>query len=104
RSTPPSSSSCGPTSGERPPTAGPGASGISHAEAASAAIPRKGEIAGLDLGLATGDEIGDDAAGPGGHGPAERAMAGVEEEVRVPARAAEHGRAVRRHRPQAAPE
>ena len=52
---------------------------------------------------AAGDQIGNQAARSGSHGPAERAMAGADEQAMHRGRT-DDGRAVGRHRPQAGPE
>ena len=56
----------------------------------------------IDLRGAGGDQVGDDAGGAAGHGPAHMAMAAVVEQIAVPA-AAEEGGALRCHGPQAGP-
>ena len=53
------------------------------------------------IGRAAGDQIGRDPRRAAGHGPAHVAVAGVV--VRVAKAAAEHRRALGRHRPQAGP-
>src|SRR3546814_7467283 len=62
-----------------------------------------GEALERDLRRSAGQQIGEDAAGPGPHGPAERAVAGVEIEVGEAGRADERA-AVRGHRAEAGPE
>src|SRR6185503_12648921 len=56
----------------------------------------------FDVGPAPADEVGEDACGPAGEGPAERAVAGVEVQVWI-LRAADAGDIARRRRPQACP-
>src|SRR5262249_19539227 len=56
----------------------------------------QGQTFHVQLGHAPGHEIGDDAGGAAGHGPAHVAVAAIEEEVAVAAEA-EDGRAVWRH-------
>ena len=61
------------------------------------------ETVGADLGPLAGHDVGDQLARAAGHGPAQGAVAGVEEQVRV-ARGADDRGAVGRHRAQAGPE
>ena len=57
---------------------------------------------GVDLGLAAGDQVGDETAGAAGHGPSDMTVAAIEIEV-VVARAAEDRDGGRRHGAQAGP-
>ncbi len=61
------------------------------------------QIVVRDRRRAAGDQIADKLPGAAGHGPAKRAVAGVEPQIFIRC-AADHRRAVRRHRPQARPE
>ena len=61
------------------------------------------KICGVDIGLTARDHISDHPGRAGGHGPAQRAMAGVEEEARDMG-GADHRGAIGRHRAQAGPE
>src|SRR5690606_19377905 len=60
-----------------------------------APIALEAEVGGLDIRHLPGNEIGHDAARAGGHGPAQRAVTGIEVEIAVARRPVEHGRAVR---------
>src|SRR5215470_15868071 len=75
---------------------------ISAATRLPASESVRAEPADVDVRLLPLNQIGDDAAGAAGHGPAHMALAGVEPKVLV-ARAADDRRAVRRHRSQAGP-
>ena len=61
------------------------------------------EVADIDVRHPAGDDVGQNLGRAAGHGPAERAVAGVEIEVGELG-AADQRRPVRRHRPQPAPE
>src|SRR5882757_108993 len=61
------------------------------------------EFSRIDLRLATRQQIREHAPRPARHGPAERAMPGVEIEVGITGYS-DHGRTVGSHWPQAAPE
>src|SRR3546814_15910135 len=62
-----------------------------------------GDALERDLRRPARQQVGEDAAGAGPHGPAERAVAGVEIEVGEAGRADERA-AVRAYRPEAGPE
>jgi hypothetical protein len=66
-------------------------------------VPAHREFAHVDIGLPSRQQIRQHPSRAARHGPAERAVAGVEMQIAV-ARRADHRRSVWSHRPQTAPE
>src|SRR6266436_265753 len=66
-------------------------------------IPADRKLARIDVGLPPRQQISQHPPRPAGHGPAERAMAGVQMQIAVTG-GADDRRAVGRHRTQATPE